>query len=146
MPKAKCPQCATVVSYVAGYDPICPQCGFRGEAPFTQRAAAAWSPVAAEPAPAAVQPYATGPGQPYAGRSQGMAVGALVCGILGLFIPPLALVAIILAAVAMSSADRDPQRYGGKGMAVAGLVLGILFFLFWISMLGGRMGGWWWDW
>ena len=33
MPKVKCPQCATVVEYVAGYDPICPTCGFRGGTP-----------------------------------------------------------------------------------------------------------------
>lgn len=156
VPKAKCPSCATVVTYVAGYDPVCPQCGFRGAAPVAPAPApAAWSPVATAPAQHA-HPHAlqADPAAPHAyavqGRQQGMAVAALVCGIAGVFIPPAGLAAIVLGAVAMSNADRDPQRFGGKGMAVTGLVLGILFFLFWLTAMGSMSmwddGPWMWDW
>lgn len=155
VPKAKCPSCATVVSYAEGYDPICPQCGFRGAAPAVPKAPpAAWSPVAGDPMPMApAQPvYAPAVAAGYVvqpGRQQGMAVAALVCGVIALLIPPAGIAAIILGVIALSQADRDPMRYGGKGMAIAGIVLGILFFFFGMSMFGG-MGMWdddfWWDW
>ena len=158
VPKAKCPSCATVVTYAAGYDPICPTCGFRGAAPVALQAPpVAWSeavgeastpqvpapPVYVQPAPVMANGYAVQPS-----RQQGMAAAALVCGIVALIIPPAGIAAIILGAIAMSQADREPMRYGGKGMAVAGLILGILFFLFGMSMFG--MGMWddqfWWNW
>lgn len=147
MPKAKCPACATVVTYAAGYDPVCPQCGFRGAAPAVPAPApAAWAPVGPG-APQQVRAQPMDAPQTQAVRQQGMAVAALVCGIAGLFIPPAGLAAIILGAVAMSNADRDPGRFGGKGMAVTGLVLGILFFLFWLSMFGFMDDHWMmWDW
>ena len=149
VPKAKCPSCATVVTFVAGYDPVCPQCGFRGAAPAVpQPAPAARAPVPGSPNQ---QAYAQSPyAQPTQGKQQGMAVAALICGIAGIFVPPAGLAAVILGAVAMSNADRDPQRFGGKGIAVTGLVLGILFFLFWISMWGSMSmwdaDEWMWDW
>lgn len=81
---------------------------------------------------------------------QGMAVAALVCGLAALFIPFVGLVAAILGGVAMGNADRDPQRYGGKGMATAGLVLGIIFSIFWFMAFGlGDLWDddpWWFDW
>lgn len=138
MPKAKCPTCATVVSYVAGYDPICPSCGFRGTAPAPPVATTpTWIPAptpgaAAGPAPV---PHSQATVQP-AGPQQGMAVGAFVCGLVGFAIPPLSLVAVILGAVAMSNADRDPRSHGGKGLAVAGLILGIIVGVFWLLVLG----------
>ena len=60
MPKAKCPSCATIVTYAAGYDPVCPQCGFRGAAPVVPAPApAAWAPVTQG---ATQQVYAQQPG------------------------------------------------------------------------------------
>jgi hypothetical protein len=151
VPKAKCPSCATIVTYAAGYDPICPQCGFRGAAPVVPPPApATWSHVPAPGTPAYAQGTPQAPLAPaQQGRQQGMAVGALVCGLVAPFVPPAGLAAIILGGLALSQADRDPQRYGGKGMAVAGLVLGILFFLFWLSMFGTMSmwdDDWMWDW
>lgn len=51
----------------------------------------------------------------------GMAIGALVCGIIGFCFAPLAIVALILGIVFLSK-SRDGQP--GRGMAVAGTVLG----------------------
>ena len=37
--------------------------------------------------------------------------------------------AAILGLIGMRNADRDPGRYGGRGMAIAGMVIGIITFL-----------------
>jgi len=54
----------------------------------------------------------------------GMAIGALVCGILGFCIPGLGLVGLILGIVALTRASGDPARHGGRGMAIGGISLG----------------------
>jgi Domain of unknown function (DUF4190) len=80
-------------------------------------------------------------------KKAGMAVASMVLGILAILIgwipfvgwflgSVLALLAIILGAVALSSVNKRPDEFGGKGMALTGLVLGIvsigLTILFWI--------------
>jgi hypothetical protein len=61
----------------------------------------------------------------------GMAVAALVCGILGLVPcgPLLGIVGLILGIIAALRARREPQRYGGKGMAIGGICTGGLSIL-----------------
>ncbi len=55
-----------------------------------------------------------------------LAVTALVCGILGVVMcPPVGIVGIITGAMAISRCNARPQEYGGRGMAIAGLVCGI---------------------
>lgn len=66
-------------------------------------------------------------------RTSGLAIAALVCGILSIlggamFILPL-LLAIIFGHIALSQCNRDPQ-ISGKGMAIAGLALGYASILF----------------
>lgn len=148
VPKAKCPTCANIVTYAAGYDPICPRCGFRGAAPNPPApVAAAWAnvPGGQRPGPAPVAAPATGaPGTPVAtAPTQGIAVAALVVGLVGFLFPPLSIVAIVLGAIGMNSADRNPRENGGKGMAIAGLVLGLIVAVFWLVILGS-FG--FWDW
>lgn len=61
-------------------------------------------------------------------RTNGFAVAALVFGILwmgGLG----SLLAVIFGAVAISQINQSNGGQGGKGMAVAGFVLGIVFLL-----------------
>ena len=60
--------------------------------------------------------------------ASGMAVGSFVCGLLGITIVPLlgSLLAVILGHVALGQIRRSSGRQGGKGLAVAGLVLGYL--------------------
>lgn len=88
-----------------------------------------------EPSPyiAPVAPAPVISGQP---PSQGLAIGSMVCGILGLvgcclwpISAPLAIVAIVLGFVAMGKVKADPSSFGGKGMAKAGVILGFLGLL-----------------
>lgn len=65
-----------------------------------------------------------------AGESKGMAITALVLGILSPLLACVgvgfvtALVAVILGIVAMVKANKAPGVYGGKGLAIAGTILG----------------------
>jgi hypothetical protein len=75
--------------------------------------------------------YATPFNSPKQGN--GLAIASLVCG-LGFFCTPLsALLAIILGIVSLNK-TKDP-RIGGKGMAIAGIVLGGMQILFVIPLL-----------
>ena len=64
------------------------------------------------------------------GPKKGLAVAALVLGIIGFFTLGLlwigGITGIVLACVAMSRAKRAPWQYGGHGMAIAALVLNII--------------------
>src|SRR3569832_1842033 len=57
------------------------------------------------------------------GRKKGLAIAALVLGIIGFFTVGLvgvgAIVGIVLAYMAMSKIKNDPWQYGGRGMAIA---------------------------
>jgi hypothetical protein len=63
------------------------------------------------------------------GQQKGLAVAALILGILSFFTFGLlgigAIIGIVLAVKAMGRVRREPYRYGGRGMAIAGLVLSI---------------------
>ncbi len=72
-----------------------------------------------EPMPAFTQPTHTEP------LLTGMAVTTLVLGILGLLMCPLAgIAAVITGIIALSRISSEPHRYGGRGMAIGGLVCG----------------------
>lgn len=60
-------------------------------------------------------------------KTSGLAVGALVCGIVGFVIPPVGLVGLVLGIVALSK-RRSPTE-PGKGQAIAGVVCGGLSLL-----------------
>jgi len=64
------------------------------------------------------------------GPNKGLATASLVLGIIGFFTVGIigvgAIVGIILAAKALSRIKQDPWQYGGRGMAIAGLVLNIV--------------------
>lgn len=63
------------------------------------------------------------------GQQNGLAVAALVLGIISFFTFGLlgigAIAGIVLAVKAMGRVSREPYRYGGRGMAIAGLILSI---------------------
>jgi type II secretory pathway pseudopilin PulG len=67
------------------------------------------------------------------GQKNGMAIAALIFGIVSFLTFGLlgvgAITGIILASVAMSRVKRAPWKYGGRGMAIAGLVLSITSFV-----------------
>jgi len=62
-------------------------------------------------------------------QRKGLAIVSLVLGIISFFTFGLlgvgAIMGIILAAIAMSRVKHEPRKYGGRGMAIAGLVLSI---------------------
>jgi hypothetical protein len=77
-------------------------------------------------------------------RDQTLPTIALVLGLLSVLMICcyggmwLGLPAAIVGYIGMRNADSDPTRYGGRGMAIAGLILGIvsfLAFLGWIFVL-----------
>jgi hypothetical protein len=64
--------------------------------------------------------------------SNGLAIAALCCGIAGLF-PVAAVVAIVLGVVALNQLKYRIQR--GRGMAITGIVLGVLWLLGWTVLV-----------
>ena len=65
-------------------------------------------------------------------KDQTLPTVALVLGILSLLVIccyggfPLGLAAIVTGFLGMKNADANPTRYGGRGMAIAGMVLGVI--------------------
>ena len=115
MKSTKCAQCG----FVGWSDENCKACG----APLFQRSTSL---------PPASRAYSTQQ-QPWTeqeGPEQGMAVTALILGILSFFTFGLlvvgAIVGIVLAVNAMGRVRREPWRYGGRSLAIAGLVLNIV--------------------
>jgi hypothetical protein len=64
--------------------------------------------------------------------SNGLAIAALVLGLAGIF-PLAAIAAIVLGIVALVQLQRRIQR--GRGMAIAGIVLGVLWLIGWVIVL-----------
>lgn len=71
-------------------------------------------------------------------RTSGLAIASLVCGICGLVLPwvgfILSVLAIVFGGVAISQTRKDPSL-GGRGMAIAGLVCGIVDIAFWLILI-----------
>ena len=143
------------VPRVADTQTQCPHCGFAYDVPPEQAAAmagrsfactnfgrpftlspggaafvpSAIDPVGLEPAGAAVT-YASGANV----RSNPLAIASLICGCL-LCVPLVPGIASIITGAIGLRKTRDPA-VTGKGMAIAGLVLGILNVLLWGAYLG----------
>ena len=77
--------------------------------------------------------YQPGSSTPAAGgQNKILPIVSLVFGILSLccyFAPLTGLIAIITGFLGMKNANNDPANYGGKGLAIAGLVVGGIFFV-----------------
>ncbi|MBD3246722.1 MAG: DUF4190 domain-containing protein [Candidatus Omnitrophica bacterium] len=56
-------------------------------------------------------------------RKKGMAVASFICGILFIFGPITGIPALVLGILALNNANKQGDRYGGKGFAVTGIVL-----------------------
>lgn len=54
----------------------------------------------------------------------GLAITALILGIVGMPTCLPGIAAIVVGIIALSRIGREPERYGGRGMAVAGIALG----------------------
>lgn len=102
------------------------------------------------PAPSYLPPYPAGqyPSQrqyPAPVPTNGLAVAALVCGILGFFTGLSAIAAVICGHVSLSQLRRTGGE--GRGMAIAGLITGyivigfmalgvVLFCILWAGLIG----------
>ena len=69
-------------------------------------------------------PHAAPPMEPLA--TSGLAIAAFVLGLLGC-IPPLGIIALVLGIVAINQIDRVENRLTGRGLALAGAILGGAF-------------------
>ncbi len=116
---------------------------------------AAYAPTPGSPVPtsAAAGPWgAVAPGLPSAWHAQprrtsGMAVASLVLGILtiigGFYLILPSILAVIFGAAGLSQCNNDPN-VDGRGMAIAGLVLGVIglsIVAFFFLVLGAFLSG-----
>jgi hypothetical protein len=59
-------------------------------------------------------------------QKKGLAIASLTCGIIGGWLSTLSIAAIICGHIALHKIKKNPMTHSGKGMAIAGLVLGYL--------------------
>ncbi len=150
MVRLQCPQCGTTIEAQPGMQAVCPSCGFSAEAPPSAPmpvggysatpygGAGGYSP---PPSPTPYPPPPAGyPGQPQmqVQRTNGLAVAALVMGILGFCMWVPSVLAIVFGIIARNQCRE--RHEAGEGMAMAGIVMGvivvvitILYFAFFIS-------------
>ncbi len=112
-----CTQCGNPMAAAdehAGRQFKCPNCG-----------TVVTAPVGAAPpvAPAMTPEMLAYSGQRPDGQSKGWAIATLVVGIFSICLPFLIPVAIILGIVALVKSSNSPGQYGGKGMAIGGMVV-----------------------
>jgi hypothetical protein len=79
---------------------------------------------------------------PAAKLNQTLPIVSLIFGILSLccYVSPLTgIIAAVTGFLGMRNASNNPSQYGGKTLAIVGLILGILFFLigigYWIFLI-----------
>jgi hypothetical protein len=58
------------------------------------------------------------------GQNQTFAIVSLVCGILGLCCGVLGPVGLIMGYIAFNNANKNPAQYGGRGLALGGMIAG----------------------
>jgi len=153
----KCPHCGQSYlvqpeqwSQYLGQTINCTRCGreFRVTAPAPAAPLMAPIPQYAQPVPPGQPPQANfGPSSPFQNPLpyypaapvpiSGWAIASLVCGFL-FCIPGLtSIFAIIAGAIGLSQTKEG--RFRGRGLAIAGLVLGIIGCIFWMLALIGSM-------
>lgn len=121
----------------ASSSPFQPPAPFGNAEPFNQTTAPAeWTP---PPPPVSEwQNQDLGANTPFqppgavGGQDQTLAIVSLVCGILGIVCCGLltGIPAIITGYMAKNNADANPNQYGGRGLAVAGMIMGGISILF----------------
>jgi len=88
-----------------------------------------WQP----PAPPAMYPRKIAP-------NQNIALASMITSIAGVLLascfgPVPGIAALVLGLVALSQIKKSPEKYGGKGMAIAGIVIGSLTIVFYILLI-----------
>jgi uncharacterized protein DUF4190 len=101
----------------------------------------------APPQQFAQYPTAVSQNQTLAIVSLGLGIGSMTigwCCSLGLLLSP---AAIITGFIALSQIKKDPQRHGGRGMAIGGIIVGSIFLaayllfilIYGIALIGGSI-------
>lgn len=72
-------------------------------------------------------------------KKKGLAIASLVCSIIGGWASTVSIPAVICGHMALSKIKKDPHIYAGKGLAIAGLVLG--YFGLVLAVVTGIMWG-----
>lgn len=88
------------------------------------------------PPPPGYTPAGYGYGYPSAPSTDGMAIGAMICGIVGFFacgIP--SLVGLVLGFVSRGRIKRSAGRLRGNGMALTGIILGFVWLALYAAYL-----------
>ena len=118
-----CPSCGKSVTAEAGAEFTCPMCGQVIRAPD----GSAPTPPTEPPIELA---YANLGDRPAA---SGLAIASMICGIVGLAGAcvmglgiPVGIVGLVLGIIALVRISRQPARFGGRGMAIAGVCTGAL--------------------
>ena len=121
---------------------FCSKCGEKNpdDGKFCSKCGEALVATKAPKAPAAAPAKRAAAGE----KTSGIAIAALVMGIAAFVVfGPLAVLAIIFGAIGISQANKDPSLKG-KGMAVAGLVLGIIAVAGWVIVMIVWSSFFWW--
>lgn len=138
-----CPQCAASFRANPGAIVSCPVCSFRGG-----RVPGVAATPSFQPAQGAYTPSLPGQAKVPGTDDEGVetnrsAVAALVLG-LCFFVPPAGLFALMFGVIAVGQIreakgrdDRPDQK--GRGMAIAGIVLGAIFQLAWFIFIIGLL-------
>jgi hypothetical protein len=71
-------------------------------------------------------------------KIEGLGLAGFITGLVGLFVAsiPLGVIAVVLGAVSLSRIKKYPQRYKGKGFAIASMILGIVDIVAMVVLLG----------
>lgn len=72
-------------------------------------------------------------------RKNGLSIASLVCGVIGSVFSITSIPAVICGHIALHNIKSDPTKYGGKGMAIAGLILGYIAIV--LGLILGTMKG-----
>lgn len=129
---------------------VCPSCGGEPSPAAPSRPERSRPPAetaATQPPQTAAEAPQTGPAVTYLGnvgpppharepKTSGMAIASFVLSLCGFFCAGMILgtLAVIFGGVALAKINSDPQL-GGKGLAIAGLVIGIIDLAGWIALL-----------
>jgi hypothetical protein len=97
-----------------------------GQSPLAPGPAQIPPPAPVSPADIAMMPGSTPLDNRGAGRTSGLAVGSLISGIASFFVGISFILAIILGHLALSQIRKNPGMQG-RGMAMAGLIMGYLY-------------------
>jgi hypothetical protein len=71
-------------------------------------------------------------------KTEGLGLAGFISGLVGLFIAsiPLGIIAVVFGSISLSKIKRNPQRYKGKGFAIAAIILGLVDVVAMIILLG----------